>query len=161
MRESLKKSIADSPAQGFERYPKGSIVICNACAKPILKLDRGIALGDKMGQMASAFKPLGLTDLDELAARTDVDGGLRAEVAAWTPEQRKEHLAKLHEFHTGDPALCPACGNGFLQVVAVEKNEVLDKAYTVEMLTVPPFGMQPVPIRGKHVGAGPGKDWVH
>jgi hypothetical protein len=96
MRESLKKSIADSPAQGFERYPKGSIVICNACAKPIAKLEFGIALGDKMGKMAAAFKPLAELDLDELVMRADVDAGIRATVAAWTPEQRKEHLANRH-----------------------------------------------------------------
>jgi hypothetical protein len=60
MRASLKQSIKDTPAGPDDafRYAKGSIVICNACVKPIAKLDQGIALGDKAGRMAEVFKPL-------------------------------------------------------------------------------------------------------
>ena len=46
MRKSLIKSAEDSPVKGFERYAKGSIVLCHGCAKPIYVLDAGIALGD-------------------------------------------------------------------------------------------------------------------
>lgn len=159
MRDSLKKSLADSPVRGFERFPKGSIVICNCCAGPIFKLDQGIALGDKAGRMASAFKPLTLADLETLAAREDIDAGIRATLRSWTPDQRKAHIAKLREVRTGDPMLCPACDKCFVQVLAEEKTEALDKAYTLELLTIPPVGVAPVALKGKQIGAT--KDWVH
>lgn len=158
MRESLKKSLAHSPAgENWEKYPKGSLVLCNACSLPIFRLDRGVALGDKMGQMASAFKPLTLGDLLDLRDRPDIDPGVRALAAAMTPRQRAEHVAKLHEIRSGDPATCPCCKDCFVQVVAVEKHEVLDKAYTVELLTIPPKGMKSAPVRGRNIV----KDWVH
>ncbi len=158
MRESLKKSLEDSPAKGFERYPAGSIVICNACAMPIFKLEYGIDLGAGSGRSAKAFKPLSLADLDALTVRTVVDAGLRAKIMGMSAEQRTDHIAKLREVRAGDPMLCPCCEMCFVQVLSVTQHEVLDKAYTIEMLTVPPDG-KPSPLRGKHLGAT--KDWVH
>ena len=160
MRHSLRQSVADTPATGFERYPKGSIVVCNACARPVFKLDRAIDLGDKAGQTASAFKPLTNEDLTELAGRSDVDAGLRATVSGWTPEVRKAFIESLREMRAGDPMMCPSCGDCFVQVLSTEKHEVLDRAYTIELLTVPPFGAgRPSPLRGKRIGAT--KDWLH
>ncbi len=159
MRESLKKSLGHTPAgDGWERYPKGSIVICNACSLPILKLDRAIFLGDKMGAAASAFKPLSLVDLTDLMAREDIDAGVRALLRAMKPAGRAAHVAKLHEIKAGDPALCPCCEQCFVQVVAVDKHEVLDRSYTTELLTVPPAGMKSTPLRGRRPG---GKYWIH
>jgi hypothetical protein len=160
MRDSLKKSIADSPVQGFERYPKGSIVLCNACGDPIYKLEGGIALGDKAGRMASRFKPIGLADLNELAGRVDIDAGIRARLNAWTLDARRAHVAKLTEPSSGDAMVCPACGGCFVQVLTTEKTETIDRAYVLELLTVPPFGGgRPSPIRGRQIGAGGG--WLH
>jgi hypothetical protein len=160
MRESLKQSVADSPAKEFERYRKGSVVLCNCCAKPIAKLDRGIDLGAKAGQAASAFKPLTLQDLADLGDRRDVDAGVRAAVAAMTPDERRAHVAKLREFKAGDPMACPLCGEAFVQVLAVERTAVLDRAYTIELLTIPPQGAgEPAPVRGRQLGTG--KDWLH
>lgn len=162
MRDSLRKSLADTPAQGFERYPKGSVVVCNACAACIFTLDRAISLGAGAGQAASAFKPVSLSDLASLARRRDIDAGVCAQVRAMTPEARQAHVAKLHEMRAGDPMLCPICEQCFVQVLAVESHEVLDKSYTIELLTIPPKGAgKPSPVRGKRIGAGPGKDWVH
>ncbi len=159
MRESLKKSLGHSPAgSGWEKYPKGSIVLCNACSLPILKLDGGVSLGDKMGKMASVFKPLTLVDLTDLMSREDVDAGVRGLLRAMKPAGRLEHVGRLREFKAGDPAMCPCCEGCFVQVVAVEKHEVLDKAYTVELLTVPPQGTKSTPIRGLRIG---GKHWIH
>lgn len=158
MRASAVKSAADSPVAGFERYPKGSIVLCNACSKPIAKLDGGIALGDKAGRMAQQFKPLSLSDLQTLAAREDIDAGIRALVRGWTVAESKAHVAALCEFRAGDPMLCPCCHDCFVQVLGVEKDEVLDKAYTIELLTIPPSGTPP-PVRGKRISAT--GDWVH
>lgn len=158
MRDSLKKSLADSPAANFERYPKGSIVLCNACALPIFKLDAGITLGDKAGRMANAFKPLSVADLDILADRRDIDAGVRGQVSHWSPAQRLAHVGRLREVRSGDPMTCPCCQSAFVQVLSVEAHEVLDKAYTIELLTIPPSG-QTTAVRGKQIGYY--KDWVH
>lgn len=158
MRASLKKSMIDGGATEAFRYPKGSIVLCNNCALPIFKLDHGISLGDKAGKMASAFKPIRLADLDTLVGRTDVDAGLRAMLRSMTPEQRAEHLSQLREVRTGDPMVCPVCHGTFVQVLSVDKTEAADRAYTIEMLTVPPEGPA-APIRGKRLGYD--GDWVH
>src|SRR4051794_7018982 len=115
MRSSLEQSIADSPATGFERYQKGSIVLCNECAAPIYKLDFGIDLGMKGGRAAKAFKPLSLADLVELSTRPDIDAGIRGTIASWSPERRAQHLASLDEKRSGDPMICPACHGCFVQ----------------------------------------------
>lgn len=158
MRASLKKSLTDSPVQGFDRYPKGSVVLCNTCALPIFKLNHGIALGDKSGSTAKAFKPLSVADLDALGQRPDIDAGVRAMVATWTPADRAAHVLKLREVRSGDPMVCPCCGNTFVQVLSVEKDETLDRAYVIELLTIPPDA-KAAPVRGKSISHT--KDWVH
>lgn len=160
MRESLKQSLADSPVENFEKYPKGSIVVCNACAKPIFILDRAICLGDKVGQSASAYKPLSLVDLGELGAREDVDAGIRAMVRAMTMDDRRAHVALLTEVRTGEPMLCPCCKDCFVQVLELDSHAVLDKSYVIELLTIPPFGAgKPAPLRGRRIGAS--RAWLH
>lgn len=161
MRASLRQSLADTPAgagEGF-RYPKGSIVLCNACTAPVAVLERGIALGDKGGRMAAAFAPLRAADLDTLARREDIDAGIRAWAMRLNPEERHTFLSGLHEFRAGDPMVCPTCDRCFVQVLSVEKDEVLDRAYVVELLTIPPEGQKVVAIRGKQIGAT--SDWIH
>ena len=161
MRESLKKSLDDNP-NALERYPRGSVVLCNACARPIFKLDRSICVGDKVGQSASAYKPLDAVDLAALQERIDVDAGVRSTLRAQTPAERAAHLAGLEgqELRTGEPMMCPLCKASFVQVLAVTKHEVLDKAYTVELLIIPPPGWGEAPaVRGLRLGYG--RDWVH
>lgn len=161
MRDSLKHSLADSPGGGGEsfRYPKGSVVLCNACAVPMAKLDHGIALGDKGGRMVNAFKPLTSADVDTLATREDIDAGIRAWARNLTPASRAAHLGALREYKTGDPMTCPICHGCFVQVIAVERNAVLDRAYVIELVTIPPQGQRLAPVRGKTIGAR--ADWVH
>jgi hypothetical protein len=159
MRASLKQSLKDAGESDAFRYAKGSIVICNACAKPIARLEHGIALGDKAGRMASAFKPLNGSDLDTLATRQDIDAGVRAWATSLTPDPRKAHLAALKEFRAGDPMICPVCQESFVQVLSVEKHEVLDKAYVIELVTLPPEGHKVAAIRGKRLGVN--EDWIH
>lgn len=158
MRASLKQSLKDTPASGFERYPKGSIVLCNACTRPIYKLEAGIALGDKGGKSATCFKPLTTVDLIALAHRQDVDGGVQAAIRALQPEQERR-LTDAACPKAGDPMLCPVCQECFVQVLSVERSEVLDKAYVIELLTIPPEGHKPVAVRGKQIGAH--KAWIH
>jgi hypothetical protein len=153
MRDSLRQSLSDRP--GFERYPKGSIVVCHSCARPIYRLDAGIAVGDRFGQASESFKPVSLTDLEALQARQDIDAGLRGTLASWTPEQRVAHVQALREVRTGDPMVCPVCRGVFVQVLATEPHEVLDRAYTIEMLTIPPAGTKAWPLRGRE------SVWVH
>src|SRR5688572_5196901 len=93
---SRHKSSADSPARQRAHYAAGSIVVCNACARPIYKLERPIGIGQHAGRGASAFKPISMADLADLAERTDIDAGLRTVIAGWTLDQRKAHLATLH-----------------------------------------------------------------
>jgi hypothetical protein len=159
MRDSLKQSAADSPIRGFEKYRAGSIVLCNNCSKPIFKLDRAVCLGDKAGKMASAFKPLSAADIRALADRDDIDAGISGMLRHWTPEDIQAHLDKLHEMRSGDPMLCPACDDCFVQVLSVDRHEVLDKAYTIEMLVIAPAGIESAPVRGRQIGTD--KSWVH
>jgi hypothetical protein len=158
VRHSLKQSVKDSPVSGFERYPKGSIVICNACAMPIYKLDFGIALGDKGGRSADSFKPLTATDLIALAHRQDVDAGVVAKVKSLTIEDQQAVTGAAVP-KSGDPMMCPVCKGTFAQIISIEKHEVLDRAYVIELLTIPPQGQRGAAIRGRHIGAH--KAWVH
>lgn len=160
MRDSLKRSAEHTPASGFERYKKGSVVLCNACSKPIFKLDITISFGDKCGAMARAFKPLSVADMTALGEREDIDAGVRAFIRGLSSDAMKEHVSKLREVRTGEPMLCPACDDCFVQITSIEKNEALDRSYTVELVTIPPDGAI-VPVRGKQVGYGPGKEWIH
>lgn len=157
MRESLKRSAAHSPDRRFERYPKGSIVLCQACARPVFKLDATVTLGAKCGQMARAFKPVSVLDLVALADREDIDVGVLAFVRALTPEMMQAHVDTLREMRTGDPMLCPSCNDCFVQVTSTERNEALDRSYVVELLTIPPSGVG-APIRGKYLGVK--KEWL-
>lgn len=149
MRASLQRSIADSPARGQDGYPAGSIVLCNNCAKPIYKLDRPIGLGQKAGRGASAFKPIAMADLVELEQRPEVDAGVRATIAGWNGDQRRAHLASLHEPKSGDPMLCPCCKHGFTQVLSTEAAETHDRGYVIELVTIPPRGHRGTAIRGR------------
>lgn len=160
MRRSLEQSFAHTPVKGFEKYQKGSIILCNACALPIFKLDRSINAADKGGQSASAFVPLSLADLDVLAQREDIDAGVRATVRGMSVEMRIGLISKLRQMHSGDPMMCPVCQDCFVQVVAVDKQEVLDRAFTVELLAIPPEGAgRPAPVRGKRLGTN--GEWLN
>jgi len=161
MRRSLKQSVQDTPAGADEqfRYPKGSIVLCNACAVPFAKLDFGIALGDKAGRLGAAFKPLARADVVALAAREDIDAGVVAWARQQTPPLITSYLSKLREFQAGDPMICPLCDKCFVQVIAIDQDEVLDKAYTIELVTIPPEGTRSVAVRGKRLGYH--HDWIH
>lgn len=161
MRDSLKQSLADSAAgdQVDFRYPKGSVILCNACARPMAILEHGIALGARCGRMVSAIAPLTVAQLVELGEREDIDAGVRAFVKGLSPEQLKEHCEKSPRYRTGDPMICPFCHQCFVQVLSVDKHETLDKAYVIELVTLPPQGHKVLPVRGLELGAD--KGWLH
>jgi hypothetical protein len=140
MREALRDSIAGALRETVT-YPKGSIVICTSCAKPIFRLERGISAGEKAGRAASAFKPLSIGDMIELQGRAvsgTADAGVIAALRMWTLAQVTDHVKKLHDPKAGDPMVCPACGDVFPQARAAEVSDTQDRAYVVELITVPP-----------------------
>lgn len=139
MRHALKESIGSVLLETV-RYPKGSIIVCTSCAKPIYKLERGIAAGEKAGRAASAFKPVSVYDLMDLQWRSQggTEPGLVAAMREWTGEQMKAHADRLTAPKAGDPMLCPACGEVFVQSRSSESSDTKDRAYVLELLTVPP-----------------------
>jgi hypothetical protein len=161
VRQSLKQSLQDSVAgdQVDFRYAKGSVILCNACAVPMAILERGIALGDKCGRMVDAIAPLRVSDLVTLGDREDIDAGVRAFIKGLTPEQLQAHAEQSPRFRTGDPMICPYCHQCFVQVLSVERHETLDKAYVIELVTLPPQGHKVLPVRGLELGAD--KGWLH
>lgn len=136
MRDSLRESLASRGAADVQ-YAKGSIVLCGACLKPLYRLDRSIFSGDKVSRTASAYRPVTLMDLADLEQRSDVPSHA-ALVRSWTPEARKAHVDTIPDLKTGDPALCPVCDRSWVRVRAVEANEVVDRAYVWELVTIPP-----------------------
>jgi hypothetical protein len=139
MRQALQDSLAGALLETIA-YPKGSIVVCTSCAKPIYKLDRGLGAGDKAGRAASAFKPIGLWDLVDLQWRAHglVDAGLTAVLRGWTADEMKAHVARIGEPVAGDPMLCPVCGDVYVQARTAEVSDTQDRAYVIELLTIPP-----------------------
>lgn len=119
-----------------EGYPKGSIVLCQSCLKPLYVLERGIGPGSKAGRSVDAFRPFEMLDFSVLAH--SMDAGVSAQARAWTTSERAEHCRKITRPKAGDPMLCPACGHSYTRVVADEAAEVIDRAYVVELVTIPP-----------------------
>jgi len=136
-REALRASLATDP--GFEGYPKGSIIVCGDCWKPIWKLERGITPGDRCGRAAGAFAPLTLADLRDLDGRPDLDEGWRGLLAVYALSPSARAVIGARRPRSGDAATCPACGGQFLKARTVTQSETLDHAYVWEMLWVPPL----------------------
>lgn len=139
MRQALQDSLAGALRETVT-YPKGSIVVCTSCAKPIFKLDRGLTAGEHAGRAASVFKPVSVWDLMDLQWRAHglADAGLTATLRGWTADEMKAHVQRLTEPRAGDPMACPACGDVFVQARSAELADTQDRAYVVELLTVPP-----------------------
>ncbi len=136
-RLDVRASLAKDP--GFEGYPKGSIIVCGDCWKPVYKLERGITPGDRCGRAASAFAPLTRVDFADLNERPDLDLGWRGLLAIYAMSPDVSAVLDADRPRSGDMALCPACGGQFLKARAVTLGETLDRAYVWEMLWVPPL----------------------
>lgn len=145
MRAALELARAKNP--GPERHPKGSIVLCAACWKPLYKLEHGISFGEKV--RADTYRPLTASDYASLSDRAAHDHALNAGMAAlwrsWSEDQRKAMASRIHTPHPGDTPLCPLCGKSWMFFWADEASEVLDRAYVCDLLTIPPDA--PVPQR--------------
>jgi hypothetical protein len=137
MRAALQESIARA---GGDRWAAGSIVVCTSCGRPIYRLTRGIGAGEKVGRSVEAFAPVEWRDIEALIQRQDLEPGLRARWRSETREQWRERLAAIPPPRSGDPCKCPLCTNVFVQARAGEPTEFLDRAYVVELVTIPPEG---------------------
>lgn len=137
MRAGVDESIA---AAGTDRWPAGSIVVCTSCGQPLYRLIRGIGAGERLGRSVSAFAPVEWRDLAALMGRTDLEPGLRARWRAEPKATWDERCQRIPAPRTGMPAVCPLCGDVFVQARAVEAEAFLDRAYVVELVTIPPQG---------------------
>lgn len=136
MRASLRESLASRGAVDVH-YPKGSIVLCGACLKPLYRLVRSIFSGDKVSRSVSAYQPVSLMDLSDLEQRSDVPSHA-ALVRSWSADSRRAHVQAIPDVKTGDAAACPFCERSWVRVRAVEAEEVVDRAYVWELVTIPP-----------------------
>lgn len=146
MRPALAEAIA---AHGHEEgYPKGSVVLCVECWKPLYVLEHGIGIGQRASRSVGCYRPMTAADFKALAERATRDHSLNPGLAglwrSWTPEQRQAMADRIRPPKTGEDAQCPFCGRGWVFVRATEASEAIDKAYVWELLTIPPE--RPVPV---------------
>lgn len=142
MRSSLAASLRQDPTS--EGHPAGSIVLCPDCWRPIYRLERSIRIGDRAGRAASAFAPLRRADVADLFERDDLDPTWRGLLRQWVESAAGETLWGARRPVAGDAAICPVCDGLYLRVRAVERDEVHDRAYALEMATI-------APIRGRRL----------
>ncbi len=146
MRESLVTSLSQDP--GFEGYPKGSIIVCGSCWKPIYALERGLAPGEKCGRGASAFRPLTQADMADLVTRPDLDVSWRGLLSAYMLTEDAAAVFGAKRPNAGDAAVCPVCDGQFLKARADTVAEVHDRANVMEMLWIAPLRGATHPILG-------------
>jgi hypothetical protein len=126
-------------------YDKGATVICAHCFAPIYRLERGISPGECV--KADAYRPISRAELRQLRKEvTSVNAALKA----WTDDDEQTHVHSIDRPVQGQPALCPKCGKSFAQVFAPDAGEVIDRAYTWRLVTIPPLS-DAFPIRSSHV----------
>ncbi len=146
MRASLAESLDQRGNRGREvLYPKGSTVLCAACMKPLFTLARNIYSGEKVSRSVDAYRPVSMRDLADLADRMDAMS-VAVLVRYWTPEQRQAHCDHIQAPKTGDPAVCPCCGVSWPRVRSATAEEVLDRAYVWEPVTIPPRADVPAQV---------------
>lgn len=136
MRLGIAETTPRAAAQGTEGYPAGSIVLCQNCLKPLYILERSIGVGERGGRGADALRPFQVRDFDRLGQA--IDAGVAAAMLNWTPQARAEHCRRIPVPKTGEPMLCPCCGHSYPRVRAAEAAEVTDRAYVIELVTIPP-----------------------
>ena len=119
-----------------ETYPAGSIVLCQHCLKPLYRLERGIGVGERGGASVDAFKPVQVKDL--VALVDAMDAGVASMARSWTVQEATEHCKRIPDAVSGAPMLCPCCGHSYPRVRADEAGELHDRAYVLELVTIPP-----------------------
>jgi hypothetical protein len=149
MRPGLQAAIAAAHAEN-DGYPKGSTVICAHCFVPLYVLSRTISPGDTASRSIDAYQPITAVQLSAL--RRDVPS-VRAALKLWSMGDVMAHVQKIQPPRTGSAAQCPSCLHCFLQVFAPSEAEVIDQAYTLRLVTIPPMS-GPYPVRSSDVPFG-------
>lgn len=139
---SLETAISDT-----EGYSKGSTVICAHCFVPLFRLTRSIHPGEKANRTVNAYRPITIPELRQL--RVEVPS-VTAALKLWTSQDEFNHCCGIEAPRAGSEALCPACKKSFVQVFAPEASEVIDRAYTWRLVTIPPLS-GPYPVRSAKV----------
>ena len=138
---------AAQDAIDLDGYAKGSTVICAHCFVPLYQLERGIAPGEKASRTVDAYRPVSAGHLERL--RSEIPS-VKAALATWTPADVQAHVDVIDRPRTGDPAVCPSCQKSFVQVFAPDADEVIDRAYTWRLVTIPPLS-DAYPVRSSCV----------
>lgn len=135
--------LSPSPASDV-MYPKGTIVLCYHCAKPLYRLQASIYVGEPMARSAWKYAPVSLADVIDLMQRSDLEPGQRAAFKAVPLEDWRAHVDKIPEMRPGDFADCAACHKQFVfaQTSSSEDGrfEFADKGYVITLAVIPPQG---------------------
>lgn len=121
-------------------YPRGSIVVCYHCGKPLYKLQQAIFYGEPLGRSAWKYAPVSMKDLQALADRSDLDPGQRAAIRAMSLEDQRTHCQQIPEMKAGDFLDCSSCQRSFAFVQTNEASAFADKGYQVTLAVIPPKG---------------------
>lgn len=143
MRQALIDSIGHSTQDG---YPKGSIIVCVSCGKPIYRLERGIGIGEGLGRARDAFVPVTPADIDYIVSRSDLDPGVRAHVREI--QDVRQYCDAIARPTAGTPATCPKCDQVFIQTRTGEQSDTIDRGFVWEPTYIPPVGAAPMALRG-------------
>lgn len=125
-------------------YPKGSIVVCYHCGKPLYRLQQSIYEGEPAARSAWKYAPVSVADLMTLLDRSDLEPGQRAAIKAMTPEDWQAHCQQIPEIKPGDFADCPACKGQFVYARTYGQDDGAkgfgDKGYVIQLAIIPPQG---------------------
>lgn len=135
MREALRESLAT----GRPTYiPRGSIVICNVCGKPIYRVEVGIDAGERAGRAIRKFVPVTARDLATLIERPDVHAGTRAWLKAQSWAALMHYAEQIPRPLAGEVPICPKCGHCWCEYRTAEIGDTNDRAVVFEPHIIPP-----------------------
>lgn len=131
-------------------YPKGSIVVCLECGKPLYRLQASIYLHEHAGRSSNwKYAPVAVRDIVGLMERHDLDPGQIAALKSLSLADWYAHCAKIPSLPTDESAgerysECPACGKPFvfgaIRDDADGASRFGDKGYQIRLAIIPPSG---------------------
>lgn len=132
-------------------YPKGSIIVCRSCGKPLYKLQASIYLDEHAGRQSNwKYAPVSVSDLRDLMGRSDLEPGQRAAIKAMSPEDQRLHCERIPTIKDDDTlgkasvSDCPACGESFVYGSIKADSDGFtrfgDKSYRIALAFIPPHG---------------------
>jgi len=125
-------------------YPKGSIVVCRECGKPLYKLQASIYYGEPVGKSAWKYAPVSVADIIDLSVRMDLDAGVRAAMNVTSLAEWGAHCERIPTVKAGDFMDCPACRKSFSHAATRPNEDGMssfnDRGYQIQLAVIPPFG---------------------